>query len=95
MAQAVNEYSQVLERARVCDSCGYVNKTLRKICKRCRAPLLDPLAQRQILLSRGYEGSLLASYGVQPGELPIVGVRVDLYSNAAGAYAAMTGSGQT
>jgi carboxyl-terminal processing protease len=54
----------------------------------------DPLAQRQTLLSRGYEGSLLASYGGLPGERPIVGVRVDLYSNAAGAHAAMTASVQ-
>ncbi|MBV9582587.1 MAG: hypothetical protein JO057_28720, partial [Chloroflexi bacterium] len=57
----------------------------------------DPLAQQRILASRGYEGSVVGSYGHIPGEMPFVGVRIDLYATTAGAHAAMSnmGSSQT
>jgi hypothetical protein len=38
--------------------------------------------------SRGYEGSVLASYGSSPGDLPSVTVNADLYSSAEGAHSA-------
>jgi hypothetical protein len=48
----------------------------------------DPLALQQTIQSRGYEGSVMASYGSTPGDLPTVGVNVDLYATAEGAHAA-------
>ncbi len=48
----------------------------------------DPLALQQALISRGYEGSVMASYGAMPGDLPTVSVNVDLYATAAGAHQA-------
>jgi uncharacterized lipoprotein YbaY len=48
----------------------------------------DPLAMQQTLESRGYEGSVTASYGSTPGNLPAVSVSVDLYATADGAHEA-------
>jgi hypothetical protein len=50
----------------------------------------DPLALQQTLMARGYEGSVMASYGSMPGDLPAVSVNVDLYATAAGAHQATT-----
>ncbi len=50
----------------------------------------DPLALQQTLESRGYEGSVMASYGAIPGDLPAVSVNVDLYATADGAHSAAT-----
>jgi hypothetical protein len=50
----------------------------------------DPLALQQALESRGYEGSVVASYGGSPGDLPTVSVNVDLYATVDGAHAATT-----
>jgi C-terminal peptidase prc len=48
----------------------------------------DPIALQQTLRGRGYVGSVLASYGSSPGDLPSVTVNADLYSTAEGAHSA-------
>jgi carboxyl-terminal processing protease len=48
----------------------------------------DPTAMQQTLRSRGYEGSVVASYGGTPGDLPTVGINLDLYATADGAHQA-------
>jgi carboxyl-terminal processing protease len=50
----------------------------------------DPLALQQTLRSRGYEGSVLASYGASPGDLPAVSINLDLYAAAEGAHNAVS-----
>jgi carboxyl-terminal processing protease len=52
----------------------------------------DPVALQQALRSRGYEGSVLASYGATPGDLPTVSVDVDadLYATVEGAHTAVS-----
>ena len=46
----------------------------------------DPVALQQALRSRGYQGTVMASYGRQPGDLPTVSINVDLYGSADGAH---------
>jgi hypothetical protein len=46
------------------------------------------LALQQTIKSRGYQGSVTAAYGSTPGNLPTIGVNVDLYATAEGAHAA-------
>lgn len=48
----------------------------------------DPLALQQTMIGRGYQGSVMASYGATPGDLPTVSVNVDLYASTDGAHAA-------
>ncbi|MBV9896326.1 MAG: PDZ domain-containing protein [Chloroflexi bacterium] len=48
----------------------------------------DPVALQQTMLARGYQGTVMASYGSAPGDLPTVSVNVDLYATADGAHAA-------
>ncbi|HEX8966387.1 MAG TPA: S41 family peptidase [Chloroflexota bacterium] len=48
----------------------------------------DPLALQQTLRSREYQGSVMASYGASPGDLPTVSINVDLYASSDGAHAA-------
>jgi len=48
----------------------------------------DPLALQQTMRGRGYEGSVVATYGNAAGDLPSVSVDVDLYAGADGAHAA-------
>ncbi|MBV9576999.1 MAG: PDZ domain-containing protein [Chloroflexi bacterium] len=48
----------------------------------------DPIALQQTLEARGYQGSVVASYGGTPGDLPSVGINLDLYATADGAHAA-------
>ncbi len=48
----------------------------------------DPLALQQALRTRGYEGSVFASYGSTPGDLPTVSVNADLYATPDGAHSA-------
>ena len=48
----------------------------------------DPVALQQTMLGRGYQGSVMASYGATPGDLPTVSVNVDLYASPDGAHAA-------
>jgi hypothetical protein len=50
----------------------------------------DPVGLQQTLIARGYEGSVMASYGSMPGDLPAVSVNVDLYATSAGAHEATT-----
>jgi hypothetical protein len=50
----------------------------------------DPVALQQTMRSRGYEGSVFASYGGTPGDLPVVTIDVDLYATADGAHAAVS-----
>lgn len=50
----------------------------------------DPINLQQTMLTRGYQGSVMGSYGSQPGDLPTVSVNVDLYANTDGAHAAAT-----
>jgi carboxyl-terminal processing protease len=45
----------------------------------------DPIALQQTLRSRGYEGTVMASYGGKPGDLPSVSVNADLYASEDGA----------
>jgi carboxyl-terminal processing protease len=48
----------------------------------------DPIALQQTMIGRGYQGSVMASYGATPGDLPTVSVNIDLYASADGAHAA-------
>jgi hypothetical protein len=48
----------------------------------------DPLALQQTIRARGYQGSVVATYGSGPGDLPAVSVEVDLYAAPEGAHAA-------
>jgi carboxyl-terminal processing protease len=48
----------------------------------------DPLALQQTVRGRGYVGSVLASYGSSPGDLPSVTVNADLYATPEGAHSA-------
>ena len=48
----------------------------------------DPIALQQAMRARGYEGSVFASYGSTPGDLPTVSVNADLYATADGAHTA-------
>ncbi|MBV9174051.1 MAG: PDZ domain-containing protein [Chloroflexi bacterium] len=48
----------------------------------------DPIALQQTIRSRGYQGSVVATYGNSPGDLPAVSVEADLYAAADGAHAA-------
>jgi len=42
------------------------------------------------MLSRGYQGTVMASYGSRPGDLPTVSVNADVYETADGAHAAVS-----
>jgi hypothetical protein len=48
----------------------------------------DPIALQQTIRGRGYEGSVLATYGSSPGDLPSVTVNADLYATDEGAHSA-------
>ena len=48
----------------------------------------DPIALQQAMRARGYVGSVFASYGTTPGDLPTVSVNADLYATADGAHTA-------
>ena len=50
----------------------------------------DPVALQQTLRARGYQGSVFATYGGKPADLPAVSVDVDLYATADGAHAAVS-----
>jgi carboxyl-terminal processing protease len=50
----------------------------------------DPVALQQTMLSRGYQGTVMASYGSAPGDLPTVSVNVDVYADSDGAHAALS-----
>jgi carboxyl-terminal processing protease len=47
----------------------------------------DPLALQRNLRARGYQGSVLATYGNAAGDLPSVTVQADLYAGPDGAHA--------
>jgi hypothetical protein len=49
----------------------------------------DPLSLQQTLRGRGYQGTVVASYGATPGNLPTVSVSADLYATADGAHSAV------
>ena len=48
----------------------------------------DPLALQQTMRSRGYQGSVVGSYGGGPGSLPSVTINADVYASSAGAHSA-------
>jgi hypothetical protein len=48
----------------------------------------DPIALQQTIRARGYQGSVVATYGAAAGNLPSVSVEADLYADADGAHAA-------
>jgi hypothetical protein len=48
----------------------------------------DPLALQQAMRARGYQGSVMASYGATPGDLPTVSVDTDIYATIDGAHTA-------
>jgi carboxyl-terminal processing protease len=48
----------------------------------------DPIALQQAMRARGYEGSVMATYGSTPGDLPTVSINADLYATADGAHTA-------
>jgi len=50
----------------------------------------DPVALQRALRARGYLGSVFATYGGTPGDLPAVSVDVDLYATADGAHTAVS-----
>jgi carboxyl-terminal processing protease len=50
----------------------------------------DPVGLLQAFRGRGYQGTAMASYGAQPGDLPTVSVDIDLYSTTSGAHAAIS-----
>ena len=50
----------------------------------------DPIALQQAMWARGYQGSVFASYGASPGDLPTVSVNADMYATADGAHTAVS-----
>jgi C-terminal peptidase prc len=48
----------------------------------------DPVGLQQTMRARGYQGTVMATYGATPGNLPAVSVNVDVYATADGAHAA-------
>jgi carboxyl-terminal processing protease len=50
----------------------------------------DPVALQQTMRTRGYQGSVMASYGSAPGNLPTLTVNADLYAAATGAQSAVS-----
>jgi hypothetical protein len=50
----------------------------------------DPDALQQTLRVRGYQGSVMATYGSSPGDVPSVTVEADLYATADGAHSAVS-----
>lgn len=50
----------------------------------------DPLGLQQAMRARGYQGSVMATYGSAPGNLPSVTVNADLYGSADGAHTAVS-----
>ena len=48
----------------------------------------DPLTLQQTMRARGYQGTVLASYGATAGSLPTLSVNADLYASAEGAHSA-------
>src|SRR5262249_17776976 len=50
----------------------------------------DPNALQQTLRNRGYQGSVIATYGNSPGDLPQVTILADLYATTDGAHSAIT-----
>jgi hypothetical protein len=50
----------------------------------------DPVELQQLMRSRGYQGSVLATYGAAAGDLPAVTVNADLYETAVGAHTAVS-----
>ena len=50
----------------------------------------DPVALQQTMLARAYQGTVMASYGSAPGDLPTVSVNVDVYASSEGAHAAVS-----
>jgi len=49
----------------------------------------DPVALQEVMRARGYQGSVFATYGGKPADLPAVSVDVDLYATPDGAHAAV------
>lgn len=50
----------------------------------------DPVAIQRALLARGYQGTVLATYGGSPGDVPAISVNIDLYASSEGAHASLT-----
>jgi hypothetical protein len=50
----------------------------------------QPLELQQAMRARGYQGSVLATYGAAPGDLPSVSINADLYGSAEGAHSAVS-----
>jgi hypothetical protein len=50
----------------------------------------DPIALQQAIRGRGYQGTVMATYGSSPGNLPSVSVNADLYATAEGAHSAVS-----
>jgi hypothetical protein len=50
----------------------------------------DPVGLQQTMRGRGYQGTVMASYGARPGDLPTVSVNADIYASVDGAHSAAT-----
>jgi hypothetical protein len=48
----------------------------------------DPVALQQTMEARGYQGTVMATYGDVPGNLPAVSINADVYATDDGAHAA-------
>jgi carboxyl-terminal processing protease len=48
----------------------------------------DPVGLQQTMEARGYQGTVMATYGGTPGDLPAVSVNADVYATSEGAHAA-------
>jgi carboxyl-terminal processing protease len=48
----------------------------------------DPVALQLTMRGRGYQGSVMASYGNTPGDLPTVSINADIYAGPDGAHLA-------
>ena len=55
----------------------------------------DPIALQQSLRARGYQGTVLGTFGASPGDLPAVSINLDLYASAEGAHSAITSNDVT
>jgi carboxyl-terminal processing protease len=55
----------------------------------------DPVALQQTMRTRGYQGSVTASYGAAAGDLPTVSVDADIYATVDGAHLATSTNDQT
>ena len=55
----------------------------------------DPISVQQAIRARGYQGTVMATYGAAPGNLPSVSINADLYATTDGARSAISSNDST